>query len=193
MHLTVEQLQAIARKYWSSTNEYYSRGEVSPEGHRLHELWEQELKKIERWWAFLNVLERELPEFTIGDGTTTVNACFRCVAYPNEPFPIPGLRWITVGCVSILAPVYTVYGVQFAYNGPKERDRTCIQVSFEPLPPDIRKPANIIARKLEATFGVSALPHDLAETPVPLFTEWKEPPDTTLFHALFTSRPESLP
>jgi hypothetical protein len=190
MPFSAERLQAIARDYWPSTNEHLLKGEHSPEGHRLHERWEQELKKLDQWWAFLDELERVLPEYTVGDGTATINACFRCVAYPDAPKSPPGFSWVIVGCVSILAPVYTIYGARFAH---RHESRTCVQVSLEPLPPEIRKPAHIIARKLEATFGVSALPRDIAETPVPLFTQWKEPPDTTLFHVLFTSVPESLP
>lgn len=190
MPLSAEQLQAIAREYWPPTYESYLTGELSPEAHRLHERWEQALKRIDQWWAFLDELERELPEYTLGDATATINACFRCTAYLAQPRLLRGLRWVVVGCVSILAPVYTVYGVQFEYVGKK---RTCAQVRLEALPPEIQRPADIIARKLEATFGVSALPRDLAETPLPLFTQWKQPPDTTLFHVLFTSVPESLP
>lgn len=190
MSLSAEQLQAIARNYWPSTEEYLFRQETSPEHDRLQGRWEEELKKIDQWWAFLDDLERELPEYKIGDATATPDASFRCIAYPDQPRLLRGFRWVIVGCVSILAPVYTVYGVQFEYRGKK---RTCAQVSFEPLLPEIRTPADIIARKLEATFGVSALPRDIAETHVPLFVEWKKPPDTTLFHALFTSEPQSLP
>jgi hypothetical protein len=190
MPFSAEQLQAIAREYWPSTYEYYLKCERSPEADRLHERWEEELKKIDQWWAFLDDLERDLPEYRIGDATATPDASFRCIAYPDQPRLLRGFRWDVVGCVSILAPVYTVYGVQFEYRGKK---RTCAQVSFEPLPPEIRGPADIIARKLEAAFGVGALPRDIAETPVPLFTQWKQPPDTTLFHVLFTSVPESLP
>jgi hypothetical protein len=190
MSLSAEQLQALARNYWPSTDEYHFRQETSPERHRLHARWEEELKKIDQWWAFLDDLKRELPEYRIGDATATPDASFRCIAYPDQPRLLRGFRWDVVGCVSILAPVYTVYGVQFEYRG---KQRTCAQVSFEPLPPELRTPADIIARKLEATFGVSALPRDIAETPIPLFVEWKKPPDTTLFHALFTSEPQSLP
>jgi hypothetical protein len=57
----------------------------------------------------------------------------------------------------------------------------------------MRAPADIVSRRLETTFGVSTLPREIAETPIPLYVEPKEPPNTTLFHALFTSEPESLP
>jgi hypothetical protein len=54
-------------------------------------------------------------------------------------------------------------------------------------------PASVVARKIEATFGCSVVPREIAETPVPLFIEFKAPPETTLFHALFTSEPSSIP
>jgi hypothetical protein len=97
---------------------------------------------------------------------------------------------VVVGCVSILAPVYTVYGVRYEYSrGKRLRD----EVFFEPLPAEMRGPAGVIARGIEATFGVSVLPRELAGTPVPLFVDPREPPDTTLFHALFISQPASVP
>ena len=57
----------------------------------------------------------------------------------------------------------------------------------------MRAPADIIARKLEATFDVRALPRDLADTPIPLIVHNREPPDTTLFHAFFDSQPDNIP
>jgi hypothetical protein len=181
---------SIATSYWASNSDYRSRQEISPEAQRLYARWEQELAGIERWWAFLESLERELPGFAMGDATATPDACFRCVAYPAGDGPLPALRWVVVGCVSVLAPVYTVYGVQFEYS---EAARVFRGMDFDHHRPEIRAPAEVIARKIEATFGYSALPREVAETPVPLFVQWKQPPETTLFHALFTNEPGSLP
>jgi hypothetical protein len=190
MTLSAEQLVAIARDHWPSSKEPYLRQERSPEQARLQEKWERALARMDRWWKLLEELEGELPGFTMGDGTATPGACLRCVAYPVRSEPPPRFRWVVVGCVSILAPVYMVYGVQLEYSGTKRIGETA---GFEPLPPELRAPADIIARKLEATLGVRPLPRELAELRVPLFVEWKEPPATTLFHALFSSRPERVP
>ncbi len=187
MTLSSEQLISIARNYWSTTDEYYLQGEASPENKRLGALWEQEIKKLDQWWAFLEELEGALPEFTIGDATTTSDANFRCVAYWGEK---PLRDFAVVGCVSIIAPVFIIYGLEF---GVAKGRRTVRRVCFEPLPAEMQKPARIMADKIEKTFKVSALPRELAETPVPLFVERKEPPHTTLFHALFTHMPESVP
>jgi hypothetical protein len=57
----------------------------------------------------------------------------------------------------------------------------------------MRAPSAIIARKIEETFGARAFSRELNEVPVPLFVSLKQPPSTTLFHALFTSEPDSVP
>lgn len=75
----------------------------------------------------------------------------------------------------------------------KEYARTKSTVRFAPLPPHMEAVASFIAARLEAVFGVTALPQALAMTPVPLFIEGKEPPETTLFDALFTDTPEIVP
>jgi hypothetical protein len=190
MDLTAEQLLSIARNYWRSDRYHHLTQEMSPEAYRLEERWEQELQKVDRWHAFLTELKKELPGFTIGDGTATPDACFRCVAYPVKGRPLPPFDWVVVGCISILAPLYMIYGIEFERAG---KVRLSSKVSFEPLPAQMRHPADVFARKIEATFGVRALAREIAETPVPLVVEWKEPPETTLFHALFSNQPESVP
>ncbi|MCY1032793.1 hypothetical protein OV207_15085 [Corallococcus sp. BB11-1] len=154
-------------------------------------LWAQELPKIGRWHAFLETLERQLPGFVVGDGTApTTVPCFRCIAYPPEDGTAPLARWIAVGCVSILAPVYVVYAVR------KKRERggmRSAEVRFEHCPESLLTPAQVIGSAIEAEFGARLLPLESAHRPVPLFVEWKAPPETTLFHALFTASPEIIP
>ena len=179
------QLLAVAEKYWRSDRAY----DGSPEHRRLTDLWDEELKKMGRWWALLDELKKELPGFTIGNATATPDACFRCAAY-SPVDESSGRRFIVVGCVSILAPVYTVYGVEYVRIGKK---RHGLRVFFEPLPAEMRHSADVVSRRIEADFRVSALPRDLADIRLPLHVEPMEPPNTTLFHALFTSEPESLP
>jgi len=98
-------------------------------------------------------------------------------------------RWGVVGCLSILAPVYTVYGVQHEYQGKKFVDG---KVFFDPLPPEMQALAEVVGRKIEAMFGVEALAREIAETRIPLIVDFVEPPATTLFHALFASDPENV-
>jgi hypothetical protein len=191
MSLSTEQLLAIARTYWRADKSYELRQEKSPEAARLEVRWNQALARVDRWQAFLRELKQELPDFTIGDGTATPDACFRCVVYPVKGRPLPPFDWIVVGCVSILAPIYIVYGVEYGRVG--NRKRLNPRLRFEPFPSGMRHPADVIARKIEESFGVSKLPRERAETPVPLFVQWVEPPETTLFHALFTNEPHNVP
>ncbi|OJT25716.1 hypothetical protein BO221_07615 [Archangium sp. Cb G35] len=197
MSISAEYLLSVARNYWRSDHEFDGKLERSPELERFQGLWEEKLEKIDEWWVLHDKLRAVLPHLNIGDATATVDACFRCLVYADPQLvsedPEDELRsrcWAVVGCVSILAPVYTVYGVQYDYRG---REWIARRVFFDPLPPEMRAPSEIVARKLEELFGVEALPREIAETRIPLIVQRREPPDTTLFHALFTSRPESVP
>lgn len=197
MSISAEYLLSVARNYWRSDHEFDGKLERSPELERFQGLWEEKLEKIDEWWVLHDELRAALPHLKIGDATSTVDACFRCLVYadqqPVSEDPEDELRsrcWAVVGCVSILAPVYTVYGVQYDYKG---REWIARRVFFDPLPPEMWAPSEIVARKIEELFGVEALPREIAETRIPLIVERREPPDTTLFHALFTSRPESVP
>ena len=95
-----------------------------------------------------------------------------------------------MGCVSILAPIYTVYAMQYVL---RKDQRTGRRLLFEPLPPPMQSVADVISTRIEETFGYSKLPREIAETPIPLFVQWVEPPETTLFHALFTNEPDNVP
>lgn len=186
---SAERLLLIARQYWPTDNSYSSRHERSPETARLHALWKQEQRKASDWSAMLAQLRQDLPGFAIGDNTSTLDAGFRCAAYAPTTGGAAPLEWGVVGCMSLIAPVHTVYGVHLEYRGEK---RVREQVFLGELPPEMRAPAEVVARRIESRFGVSALPFEIASLPVPLFVEWKAPPETTLFHALFTSEPENV-
>lgn len=190
MKFSAEQLLAIVSNYWPSEEPDVSYGLVrTPARERFDELWKRELQKIDRWRAFLASFRAELPGFTLSDITAPVDASFRCGAYSNEDRQQTQREWVVVGCLSILAPVYTVYGVQYTYDGKKRSH----SVFFEPLPSEMRAPADLVASRIEASFEASALPRELAETPIPLYVEPRKPPDTTLFHALFIGDPERVP
>jgi len=191
MDLSPEALLVIARKYWRADNAYDATLENPPEYKRLSALWDEKLRDdLDRWRAFLDALRPELPDFRIRDGTTSSEGAFRLMAYADSPRQPPPFRFALVGCVSILAPIYTVYGVRYDFVGSARHHP---KLSFEPLPPEMRAPADVIARKLEATFAVRRLPREVADTPIPLFVHNLAPPETTLFHAFFDSQPDNLP
>lgn len=145
---------------------------------------------MDEWWAMVEALQQELPDFSLGNITATCDASFRCGAYSPREQPGEPSRWVVVGCMSILAPVYTIYGVRFEH---RDRKRVRGTVVLDPLPPDMRTPSQAIAKQIESRFGASALPPEFAATPIPLFVEPRESLDTTLFHALFTAEPASVP
>ncbi|MFY0528622.1 hypothetical protein ACN28I_37485 [Archangium gephyra] len=182
---SAEELLSIVRNYFRPDKDFNYRPENSPEEDRFSEQWEQEIKKMDQWRAFLRELRGALPDFDIGNATATCTPSFRCAAYPKTQ---PAGAAV-VGCLSILAPVYTVYGVQYTYRG-RERSH---QVFLHSLPPEMQGPASLIARGIEAAFGAEPLPRELAEIRIPLIVEPQEPPDTTLFHALFISEPHKVP
>ena len=188
MPLSAKDLLSIARDYWRPDKHFSFRPENSPEAEKFLDLWERELKKMDQWRAFLRDLGESLPDFNIGNATATCDACFRCSVYPKAEGTSQPRRWVVVGCLSILAPVYTIYGVQYS-----DQDSERVVGIFDSLPPEMQAPAEVVAKRMEATFGVSVLSRELAETPIPLIVEPKEPPNTTLFHALFISQPERVP
>jgi hypothetical protein len=189
MLLTAEKLLAIARNYWPEDLETYLRPETSPAFARLHALWERELGKIDRWNALIEALGQELPDWLVGNITAPGDGGLRCAAYSREGRTPPDLEWIVVGCLSVLAPVYTVYGIRCECRGRRRIHKT---VFFDALPSEMQGPAEAMVRRFQESFDVHALPREIANTRVPLIVDPVMPPDTTLFHALFISEPERV-
>jgi hypothetical protein len=189
MTLSAEYLLSIARNYWPSDGDWWMHPENHPELKRFQDRWEQEMKRMDQWRELIRDVGSRLPDFHMGNLTTPHDACFRCGAYPNFISKSDSFSWVVVGCLSILAPLYTIYGVQQEFRG---RKRIRSEVFFEPLPPEMQAPAEVMARRIEERFGVTRLPREIAEIPVPLFVEPVQPPNTTLFHALFIGPPDSV-
>ncbi|HYO53036.1 hypothetical protein [Archangium sp.] len=199
MPISAEELMSVVRRYWRSDHEFDDKLERSPELKRFHAVWKQALKNLDQWRALMGELRVAFPHFNIGHATATCDSCLKCIIYTNrEPVSSDqqegeprSRRWTVVGCLSVLAPVYTVYGVQYDYKGREVRGAA--RVFFDPLPAQMQSLAEVVARKIEARYGAEALPREIAETRAPLIVHRKEPPETTLFHALFTPDPENLP
>ncbi|MBN9688471.1 hypothetical protein JYJ93_39095 [Corallococcus sp. NCSPR001] len=185
---STEQLLAIARHYWPAS--VSDADETGPELSRLFKRFDEALQGLGQWHGFLDHLRTLLPGFSIGDGTGPTRCSFRCIVYPAKGDPMPPIPWAVVGCMSILAPVFTVYGITFEYEGRKRR---AALLHLAPLPGTMEEAARIVARELESRFHVSALPREVAATPVPVVVEWTQPPRTTLFDALFDSDPTNIP
>ncbi|HYO74636.1 MAG TPA: hypothetical protein VEU33_52045 [Archangium sp.] len=193
MPLSAEDLLAVVRNYFRSDKDFNHRLESSPEYDRFSERWEQALEKMDQWRALLRDIGRALPDFDIGNITATSTSCLRCATYPKNIIRPISSSSAVVGCLSILAPVYTVYGVQSTYRYTDKGRERSEKVFLYSLPAEMQARASVIARGIETAFGAEALPREIAETRIPLIVEPQEPPDTTLFHALFISQPERVP
>ncbi|WP_155893301.1 hypothetical protein [Cystobacter fuscus] len=188
--LSAEDLIRVVRNYYDSSNEFHFTPEPSPEENRRQALWTQWIENMGPWRAFRAKLRSELPNYKIGETYSSADGGPRCIIYPPKESNTPFASWIVVGCVSLLAPVYFVYGVECDYiEGRLRRNKA----SFEPPPPNMILPAQVVARTIEASFGFSAVPREIAETPVHLFAGLLEPPKTTLLHTLFTNAPDIIP
>jgi hypothetical protein len=188
--LSAADLAKAVRSYYDSSNDFLFTSEPTPEENRRQALWTQWIENMEPWKAFRAALKSELPNYIIGETYSSADGGPRCIVYPPKDSRTPSSNWLVVGCVSLLAPVYFVYGAECDYVDGSLRN---IRYSFEPPPPNMSLPAQVVARTIEASFGFSAVPREIVEMPVPLFAGLLQPPKTTLFHALFTSAPNSIP
>jgi hypothetical protein len=185
-----EDLITIVRRYYDSSNAFLFTTELSPEAERRQALWTQWIANMGPWRAFKAALRSALPNYDFGETFPSDDGGPRCMVYLPKEVRSPTSNWTVVGCVSLLAPVYFVHGVEYDYiNGHAQNFRA----SFEQPPPSMILPAQVVARTIETMFGFSAFPRELAETPVPLYAGLLEPPQTTLFHTLFTNDPSNIP
>ncbi|AFE03751.1 hypothetical protein COCOR_00863 [Corallococcus coralloides DSM 2259] len=190
---STEDLLAIARLYWGADQAYIFRQEPSPEDLRYEALWDEKNKEGPRWGALLRELRKELPDCKVCDYTPPLaNPSFGALVYPpyERIMSRPQFIWTVAGYLSILAPVYTVHCVRHQYVGKRCLDS---KVFLGPIPLELRSIAEVVAQRIEAEYGATALPLEVAQTPVPLYVNFMKPPETTLFHALFTSEPWNIP
>jgi hypothetical protein len=193
MTMTVEELIDRARDYWPADFEWFLKGEETPETARRDALRRQVWRERgKQWLAMVEDLKQDLPGFSIRDVTAPSDYCLRCAAYPPAEQKKPPLVQVVVGCLSMIAPVYTVYALHYEYRPRKRPPMSNHQLFLDELPPELRGPADAIARRME-TLGVSRLPPDVAATPVPLCVNVTRPPHATLFDALFSDQPDSVP
>ncbi|MBM7118365.1 hypothetical protein [Archangium primigenium] len=186
-----EELLAIVQNFYASSGEALYTPVVGPETQRLHAVWAKRLEDMTPWNDFLDEVERALPGFIVGDTLSTSDGGLRCMLYLPKPARSPEAHWVVVGCVSLLAPVYAVYGVERTHMGNGSRQDRAAAITHAPI--SMQSPAQVLARKIEATFGATPLSPEDAQASAPLFVGGREPSEATLFHALFTSDPEVIP
>lgn len=195
MKLTVQELIARASHYWPADFEWHARGERPPEIDRLFGLYKQEWpRRGAQWLALVADLRQELPGYSIYNSTVPSDPSFRCTLRPPKEQRQPRLEQMVVGCLSLIAPVYAVYGLEYEYEYKrgKRLQSSNNRLFLDELPQELREPADIVARRMEAHFRVERLTPDVAATPVPLYVDLTFPPHATLFHALLSSHPDSV-
>ncbi|WP_434388149.1 hypothetical protein [Melittangium boletus] len=185
-----EDLISIVQKHYDSTNAFMFTAGLTPEAKRLNGAWKKWIDNRDSWHTFRDELSRLLPSYVIGETYPSMDGGPRCIVYhPIDSCTLES-NWDVVGCMSLLAPVYFVYGVQWEYV---EGIRKNFRASFAQPPPIMAEPAQVMARTIEKIFGFDAIPYELATTPVGLYAGLLEPHETTLFHTLFTNEPQSIP
>jgi len=195
MPYTGDQLAAIARRYWRNDKIYDSGTAPSPEYLELCLRWQEVNEHVDEWYDFARKLRTVLPHLKIGNHAAACDAAWKYLAYEQFRSGSSEFRFVVVGCVSLLAPVYTLYGVEYDFGEPSHTGRKLLnpRLSLIPLPPAMREIGAAMGREIEAYFGAELISRELLETPVSLIVNFKEPPHTTLLHALFTEQPENLP
>lgn len=195
MPYTQEQLISIAQPYWRNDRDYENTGKRSPEQQRLDERWAEELKRADWWHAFSARLRERFPDRSVGENPATCDTSWKYLVYGSLDDTLPGERFVVAGCVSLLAPVYAIYAVQYNNKRRKHADnvRSSYRLHLLPLPPEMDAVGTVMAREIEAYFGAEMLPCEVLEVPVPLIANFQEPPHTNLLHVLFTHEPCALP
>lgn len=185
-----EELITLVRQHYPSSNALMFTSERSPETRRLDDKWEHWVSNLESWDAFRDELSRALPHHIIGETYPSMEGGPRGVIYMPQEAWAPHANWDVVGCMSLLAPVYFVYGVEWDFLDGRRQN---LRARFSSPPPSMAGPARVIAETMERMLGLAPLPRELADTPVPVYAGSLEPHETTLFHALFTSAPQRIP
>ncbi|MBN8229329.1 hypothetical protein JYK02_17610 [Corallococcus macrosporus] len=189
---SAEELLTIARLYWGADEAYRFRQDPSPEDLRYEALWAEKTKERPHWGAFVRKLREAIPSCDVWDyAPGLANPSFGALVYPHHEKIMrrPQKVWVVAGYLSILAPVYTVHCVRKEYLGNQLRSAKAF---LGPIPLELQGITDTVARHIEAEFGATALPLEVAQTPVPLYVNLMKPPETTLFHALFTSEPGNI-
>ncbi|MBM7118371.1 hypothetical protein [Archangium primigenium] len=185
-----EDLISIVQKHYDSTNAFMFTTGLTPEAKRLDSAWKKWIQNRAPWHAFRYELSRALPSHIIGETYPSMDGGPRCIVYQPRASWTARSNWDVVGCVSLLAPVYFVYGVQWDYiDGVRQN----FSANFGQPPPIMAEPVQVMTKSIEKTFGFEVIPPELANTPVALYAGLLEPHETTLFHTLFTNESHNIP
>ena len=226
--LRVEEFLRIVHRYYPAdvppgTNPGGSdRPPSAPTSELQHwqETWAQALEN-EPWVLLRNALQREFPGHELGTYTPAYHsACYTCIVY--LPLPASGQQRLRVaGAISLLAPVYLVYGTEenipvehaerdqhleraldeLPGSGPWEEHFARFRHAISPAqqlhlhPTEKMQPtATVIAQVIERMLGHRRFPIEMARIPVPgIHVPYLPAEEPTLLGALFSANLASLP
>jgi hypothetical protein len=165
-------LQALVERvhhYWPANlaSSDDTRYVMSEEILRQGALREAALKDSSRWNALLEQLEQALPE---GEPWELPYLLHEPCRYVRVSVPAPGLTKGAgelrelAGMVSVLAPVYAIFGSRQRYEDER---MVWNELYFPPLPPEFHPHEATLARLIEAQLGCTRLSNDVLFTPVP--------------------------
>ncbi|MFP2906354.1 hypothetical protein ACLESD_15075 [Pyxidicoccus sp. 3LFB2] len=163
--LTAESLLRLVHRYYpAGISEYDSRYDSTEEFKRLDKLRRAAVDDATAWNAFLDRVERELPECSVWDyPNIRYDPAYSVrLTLPGYPVGAPEHKEVVL-MVCILAPVHIIYADHSKHSG----GRTEVITYQPPLPAEFQP----FAEKLEAlgieAFGTTRLSQDVLSTPVP--------------------------
>ncbi len=174
--VTAEELLGIARRYYPSEEALPSESERTPEFQRWQETWARAVES-RPWSMLLDALRTELPGRELSLYTPAyATSAYACIIGWRESRPDgeAGYRYVRVaGAVSLLAPVYLVYGTRQLVTSlsPEEQaTRPWRQERERRSPPELALPpteemqscADLLARCIERHLGCRRLPLEVA-------------------------------
>lgn len=120
------------------------------------------VQELSTWPAFLQRLKDQFSNCTVSNKTLpSYDPCYACQVYLTEIHPGRSLRYDAVVCLlSLLAPVYAIYGCCDVMNGES-------WTRFPPLPEEFQDHERRLAVLIEAEFGFTRLASDVLLTPTP--------------------------
>jgi len=190
-------LLALVRRYYPRGSAWNDHDHNPPpdlpeEIKRLAALWERELANDETWQRLKQTL-RDCLSQGVGEMSVPVHdAGRRCAVYLDHFKDVPRGQpaRIVVGAVSLIAPLYYVYGVNRTYDDPRNPDQLLVE-----LPPgEMKEVGEVVARCIEQVYDYRPLPVELARVPVEgLCMDHMRFEGWTLLEALFTTDPANLP
>jgi hypothetical protein len=162
---TPEALIQLLRRYYPAGLEHWDpRYATSEEAQRLDQLLRAARQDSSAWAGFLQRLRAELPQCRILEMTNLWHdPCYTCrVWLPGVE--VGGDRFDAVVCLlSLLAPVYALYGCHARLDGPSAEWAPRLSAFPQELQPHEARLATLI----ETTFGATRLSEDVLSTPIP--------------------------